>query len=534
MIDGEPTTTTDVEGKYQIDWTSETETPEYYLLANWNAAPNSNNPAQAIKLNFKNAAAQNINRVISAEGQGQLVALPQHSGAINSLTNIQFSRMLEMTELGLAENKISSLMSELSVLLAAVYKQDALNPYQVTAANSLSDDFLAADAFHRYLDEVIAGQVPELLALENILGISYSDLQLMLQDSGLSLEEFIALDPLAARIIISNAAIYLGYTDTPIDKRIMGEGDWDTVLGNLQSEAGFKHTFSLQSTVNLTSFSLLNKTQEKNLVGFVMNDQVSGFEIAVINDSSSENINKCWNKEVSNWLEHDEIPEGYEPPTPYADGNKYVTHYSGTTTPINFHLSKYFAADSEWDNVLSTTANALALSQLSWPDTLYRIKLEQTEDVICRRIDGNDESYVMPEYSSSDDISTTDIVMTFFSSDYPELTDIDEENSTFTIKDYQGELTASYQWNIITSPNDKDTIELVKIPLSDGTPAILESTYYLLENTSEDQLAVEVSFYPTTTEESLNAPLIVSYDEETYEFTDTLYQHLFGLMTTQP
>ncbi|PMG43570.1 hypothetical protein [Shewanella sp. 10N.286.52.B9] len=531
----EPITTTDVDGNYQVDWTSEEESPEYYLLADWIAAPNSNNPAQAIKLNFKNAIeVQNINRVISPDGQGQLIALPEHSGAINSLTNIQFSRMLEMTDLGLAESKINSLMSELSVLLAAVYKQDALNPYQVTVANSQSDDFLAADAFHRYLDEVIAGQVPELLALENILGISYSDLQLMLQESNLTLEEFIALDPLAARIIISNAAIYLGYTDTPIDKRIMGQVDWDIVLDNLLNESGFKHTFSLQSNVDFSSFSLLNKSLDKRLAGFVMNDQVSGFEFSFSSDSGNEITTKCWNNEVNTWLEPDEIPEGYERPTPYADGNQYVLHYSGTTTPINFHFSKYFTADNEWDNVLDTTASALTLNQLTWPETLYRVKMEQTEDVICRRTDGNDQSFAMPEYSSTDDISTTDIVMAFFSSEYPDLTDIDNENKTFTTKDYQGELTASYQWKIITSPNDKDMIEVVKVPLVVGAPAIMESTYYLLENTAEEQLAIEVSFYPATSEESLNAPLIVTYDEETYEFTDALYQHLLGLMSTQP
>lgn len=254
----EPSAMTDSEGAYQIDWQSEVETPEYYLLANWAAASStSNKKPQVMQLRFKGATQpKQLNTIINAAGFGSLVASSEYGGAINLLTNIKFNRKVEIQKSELEESQKTALLTEVDTLLARLFALQPSNLYQVTPANSVSDDFIITEALYNYVEQVLAGQIPALLALENVLDVSFDDLKALLEDSEFSLEEFIDSDPLAARILISNAAISLGYTESHIDHRIMGEHDWDILLGNIISETGFKNTFTLSSNVGMSSFSL--------------------------------------------------------------------------------------------------------------------------------------------------------------------------------------------------------------------------------------------------------------------------------------
>ena len=92
----EPTSTTDNDGRYQIDWNSEVETPNYYLVANWIDTTRSNvsqpkmlsRSFKTNKLNLAKVDGKHSNRTdIFNDGNAKLVALSDHQGAINALTH---------------------------------------------------------------------------------------------------------------------------------------------------------------------------------------------------------------------------------------------------------------------------------------------------------------------------------------------------------------------------------------------------------------------------------------------------------------
>ncbi|WP_144211114.1 hypothetical protein [Shewanella donghaensis] len=535
--DDEPTTTTDNDGNYQIDWNSAVETPEYYLMANWTtAASNARQPAKALSLNFKNPlAVTNTLGVIGADGVGQLTALSKNNGAINSLTSIQLNRTIEINNSDLPTQDATALLSELDVLLSRVYQLNIDELYQVDAANSVSDNFLISDALYLYVDQVVAGQVPSLLAVEKILGISFEDLKDMLNDSDFTIEEFIKENPIAARIIISNAAIALGFTENPLDREIMSQSDWDIVFNNIENELGFKNTYILSSSVGFTSFSLQDDSIKKMLTGFIVNDIVSAFEIdmSFVEDNLDDDM-ACWNSEAQGWITKIYEDSELENPEPFVNGNTYTTYYEGTTIPIEFHVEKFWADETDWQAIIERTPTALKLNSLTWPESLFKIQIAQKDDVICRQPDVSSSlTYDLPNSDSPQLITTTDIVSTFFSSDYPEYTNIDSEAQAFTIKDYDGEITAVYTWELLTSPSDQPMIEITSVNVDPSAPSLMNSDYYILEYIEDENVAVEVELYKATPLDAITAPLMVTYDDDTFEFTTPLYQHLLGL-TVQP
>lgn len=191
----------------------------------------------------------------------------------------------------------------------------------------------------------MAGQIPVLLALENVLGLSFSVLKTLLDDSEMTLEEFIASDPLAARIIISNAVIALGYTESPIDHRIMDVTDGDIVLDSLIQKRGFKNTFTMSSLINISLFSLQDKCQTKILRGSVVNDLVFGSELGL--NLSPDTPLYCWNTELEDWHTLILGTLDMKPYRRFSAEKKYTTYYEGTTVLIIFEVQKYLNTDEE-------------------------------------------------------------------------------------------------------------------------------------------------------------------------------------------
>ncbi|MGI2226068.1 hypothetical protein [Shewanella frigidimarina] len=525
----EPFTITDVDGNYQIDWKSEVETPDYYLVANWEAqTPSSNTPAEKLQLSTKRSATLPATDLISNTTINQITALAEHNGALNRLTTINLNRHQDFINSNKSASETTVLLAELNTLLSKIYKRDIDTLYQVSAANSLDNDFLITDALYRYLEQVLAGQIPALLALENVLGLSISDLKILLDDSEMTIEDFIASDPLAARIIISNAVIALGYTESPIDYRIMDVSDWDIVLDSLIQERGFKNTFTLSSLINISSFRLQNKFQTRQLFGSVMNDLVLGREFG-INLSPGKPL-FCWNTELKDWVNPDIGYIGYEATPSFITDNKYTTHYGGTTVPIIFEVQKYLQTDDEWGAVLASTPSALQLDKVSWPETVYRIRMAQTDNVICREI-YYEELYNFSEFHDVAEISTQDIIDSLIDYNEDDILTYSDTEQTITITDDMGNDVVAYHWQLLTSPSDQPMIELTSLYTSENAPGVVNDDYYLLEDSIGGKIAVSIQLHKATSLDSIAMPLIITYDENTYEFTDTLYQHLTDLIT---
>lgn len=530
----EPSAMTDSEGAYQIDWQSEVETPEYYLLANWVAASStSNKKPQVMQLRFKGATQpKQLNTIINAAGLGTLVASSEYGGAINLLTNIKFNRKVEIQKSELEESQKTALLTEVDTLLARLFALQPSNLYQVTPANSVSDDFIITEALYNYVEQVLAGQIPALLALENVLDVSFDDLKALLEDSEFSLEEFIDSDPLAARILISNAAISLGYTESHIDHRIMGEHDWDILLGNIISETGFKNTFTLSSNVGMSSFSLHNSADTKQLFGFLVDDVVTAFEMN-ITSNDYEWPTQCWNTTSESWMTEDQTSPDFTKPTPYFDGNTYVTYYDNTPVEIHFISQKLLKTDEEWDAIINSTPQALALNDISWPEVSYRMEMQLTENVMCREVD-NYDIINLPEYSQLEQINTADIVDLFFDFDDSQLVITNDVNNTISVEDGLGTPLEVYHWELLDSPNGMPMIEITTVPLEQANAGLIDHRNYLIEDFLDGKIATQFDLYKATIDESTQLPLMLTYDEDTYEFTDVLYQHLLGLISTQP
>ncbi|MDO6641008.1 hypothetical protein Q4557_13685 [Shewanella sp. 5_MG-2023] len=519
---GEPTSTTDTDGNYQIDWTSEVETPNYYLLANWTAASSATALANVDPLAItEQQPPLAINTVVNSQGEGQLLATSEHNGAINSATHTELTRILAMIKAQLSQQEVSTLTRELKSLLATLYQQDVDTVFNIDAATSISERILVVEAFLPYIERLISGQVTDILVNEKVLANTIEAVTTLWRNSNLSLDEFISLDSDAARTNINNSLIALGYVEAPIDSSLLSQADWAVIFNNIINESGFVNTFVVTPVINDDFvFTLLHEDTHKNLIGVYGNGVLFRFNPDTDEDGQAT---ECWNSTTQTWLSASEVPDNYTPPEPYVEGNNYHTYYEGTEVALTINFEKLLTEDTKWQTLLAASPSLLNLDDVEWPSAVYKMQMSLQADVMCRNQDGG-ESYELPESSSPQQLTTTNIAETFFESDYPDYTLIDEDEQTIAIHDGAGNISEEYQWTKSEAPNGADLISLEQKTVVSEQEMYTFTSHYLLDSNTLN----EVEIMSATPENVTDSGLSITF-ENSSSFTDRLLQHLTDL-----
>ncbi|WP_434939126.1 hypothetical protein ACRWQN_17410 [Shewanella sp. HL-SH8] len=511
----EPSSVTDVNGHYQIDWKSEVEIPEYYLLANWAAVTVASiKPAKVIRANFKHPQPiQAPASIIDENGQGMLIALPEHNGAINGLTNIKATRLATMKLQGLSTADIQTQSAELDGYLAFLYGQQLNTLYQLSAAQSISERVITVELLHAYLQQVIADQVDSILVIELLLANIYDQFEILIDTLNLTPQQFVQANPLDARFIINDELILLGLIQQPIDSQIVSFEEWEAVMENLKD---MTNVFTLNSIGDFHIFSMSKSQPKSTLVGIMDAGQFFGF---IREDSPNENERQqeCWNSQESIWVKPNSNPT--LPIAPDIQGNTLHLVYEGTNVPITITIEKYQTASEVWQSFLSASPSFLKLADIEWPSTIYRLYFSQADDVMCREAD----SYQVYEYADTFNpatFNTLGVIDTFYSYILPGDVLINDQENTYTFVD-SGE---TYGWKLLTSPNMLPLIE-VKQQLPENKQLNVLPSYYLYT----DGVFIEVELNEKFNYANTPSYLQLSFGDN-YAFGDNLFQTLHSLL----
>ncbi|MGI2193168.1 hypothetical protein V8687_22500 [Shewanella baltica] len=501
--EGEPSTTTDTDGKYQIDWKSETEKPNYYLLANWIETTQS--PAIKSKASYT-----------TANGNITIVSLQDHFGAINALTNLEYSRYQKMREANMTAEEIDVMRQTLRGLYAKAFNQLDGIIYNVPVDETIKTSFLENLLLHDHIMTLINTRVDAILAAIEVLVASQLVLQDLILGYGFGVEAYLQTNPPAVATKVDNALVSLGYMESPADEKAMTDADWNNVINNLMPKDGAAHSLSLKTAGNLTAIKLDYGVPNTSLIGFVVGKVVTLNEIPAEKNTTEE----CWNQSLLKWINTARNDQGYIPQEPIIEGNQIKSVYDGTSVQIQIKIDKYNSGAVDWQDLLSSTPAEIKLNQLSWPTLIYRIGSIQSEDVICRQ-----EEPVIFETDAEipGQISSTLLVKLFWSYAFPNDYTEDSPNK-FTIHDGGGD--AQYEWSITTGLGDAPLLTITEIVESPVLNEVLLPRYYLFG-------------YNTLTTVEVNKAYDTSVDKQyfnfTYEtgFSETVYKHIKSL-STQP
>lgn len=535
----DPQSSSETDGSYQIDWNSNTENPQYYLIANWTDTQTSTlaTPAplasqfKANALNLSNSNTddnntqhQRLNAVIG-NGIGQLFSLQDHSGAINALTHIEFQRYEMMLEQALSSSDILLKKQELALILDSLYPHSSSNVYQVSAEQSEAIEFVDTQRLHSHLTALIDDNLTAILGIDKLFSSSKAGLIALSEGSGLSLEDYLNSDPIDVRFLVNNTLIAQGYIDTPFDEKIMSEVDWQVLQTNIMNDDLTPNKFTL-APVHLNSFfSLDYGNPDLILLGFINDNQIN----ASISDSSGvqETPLECWNSQLEKWINGDRNDQGYQPIALAFNNNTLTTHYDGTAVPIHFSIEKHHRDSEQWQAIISATPAELKLDQLVWPEYIYRYHIEQTQDVMCR-VETDFLTWDMPIHNDPEQLTTADIARLFWPAFYPDEVVIDEENQRLSVELTLGNLN-TFEWSLQTSPNDLSVIHILEVDVPQELDAIILPDDYLIEG---DKI-IEIEINPANSFDDMNDYLLLTYDGEEESFTQRIYAHIISLLPSR-
>ncbi len=529
----EPSAIADAEGKYQIDWSSDVEMPVYDLIANWQQAAEASSKPALLKAAFRpdslNANASNTTAesastqaVISMEGVGKLVALQEHGGEINPMTHLEYQRVARMRAAGTTSLDIATQRTVLAALLLTIYERDG-NPYKLSAEQSLAPEFIDTYRLHRHLEALIGEQLSDVLAVDDIMSTIRDQLKTLVEESGMSTEDYLASDPMAVRFLVNNALIAEEYIETPIDAKIMSDADWQVINSHFLEDDQLHSNFTLAPATLRSLFTLTYGTPDLTFVGSIVEGKVNG---RVFDDrDGTDTPEECWNQELKHWVI--EGDKDYQPPKIKYENNTLQTVYSGTSVPITIEFTKYSGTGDEWQAILSTTPPALKLAELNWPSQVYRYRGKQADDVMCR-VRGEFATWPMPSHQDPELLTTADVARLFWPAFYPDDVVVDEENKTIKLN-ITGEVT-TYQWSLSTSPSDEPVLRLKQIDLPAAYAEFVSVDNYLIQG---DKL-IEVSIYEATDYSGkFGDYLSISFDGNEDNFNQRFYKHLEAIVKGQ-
>ncbi|WP_351123071.1 hypothetical protein [Shewanella sp. T24-MNA-CIBAN-0130] len=189
--------------------------------------------------------------------------------------------------------------------------------------------------------------------------------------------------------------------------------------------------------------------------------------------------------------------------------------------PITIDIDKITGANNSeyWQSVLNMSPEILKLDTLTWPDTLYRLNITQTADVMCRVVDDY-QTYELSSFVTEETFSTTMIAEILFDFYFPDNISIDEENQTIALLDDDGSIEQRFQMTKSNSPSDQLLIEVAEI-VEGSAQQYVYPDYFVLDN----QQLIEVELNKAMQTSTANN-VSVTFDNNT-GFTQTLYQHLY-------
>lgn len=533
----EPTSSTDNDGFYQIDWVSTTETPSFYLLASWTDTSNSN-PAQPKLLSsaFKaeklkqtastsstTASSSKVTAVIS-NGDAQLISMSGHGGAINALTHLEFQRYEQMLAQGLSADEIQALRIQLSIILDALYAPLTAQAYQVTAERSASDEFLDTYFSHQHITALIGDRLMATLAIDEVMAASKASITYLALQSNVTISDYLANDPIDVRFLVNDTLIAQGFIVTPFDDKIMSDTDWQVLQTSLLSDNIHPHGFTLAPTHLNNFYSLEFGDSEQTLSGFISNSLLTG---SVIDTGNAQTVaTACWNEQLEKWINPERDDQGYAPVVAQYTNNTVNTHYQGTAVAINIQIEKHLTNTETWGAILNAQPQQFKLSELQWPEYIYRYYIEQATDVICRT-ESNTNVWDMPEHNSAERLTTADIARLFWDDFYPQNVVIDEDNQQLSVEYTSGE-TSSFEWALSTSPTGQPLLSIVEINL----PVDLQGSAIFGEYLIEDTKLIEVELHQSSSFDDMNDYLLITYDGDTDNFSQRFLAHISSLLTT--
>ncbi|PWF63483.1 hypothetical protein CBX96_10125 [Shewanella sp. BC20] len=463
--EGEPSTTTGTDGKYQIDWKSETEKPNYYLLANWiDTAPSSARSALAMS-----SAAANTN---ATTGGMNIVALPDHAGHINALTNIEFSRYRKMIEADLTPQQVIEFRAKLKSLYATGFKQVEADLFSLSPEITLQPTFIDTLLLHDYLLNLTNERTVEILAAIEVLIAAFEAFENLILGYGFGTEAYLQTNPVAVTNKVESTLVSFGYMEAPVDDKAMNSTDWDTVFSSIFNPTGESHLLNIETVRNSHFIALSYGLDNDSLFGVVSGDAVVLFD----NGSGEPNRTECWNEPMKKWINASRNDQGYLLKEPVIEGNKIKTVHAGTEIPVEMNFHKYQNTAADWQDLLANLPSDLKLASLSWPSQIYRIDIKQSADVICRE---EDPVTYETGVETASELSSSLIVKLLWPYSYPE-SYIEDSPHKFTILDSFGQPEHQYEWDISTSPNGGKLLTITEIEADPITSKTIQAHYYLV------------------------------------------------------
>ena len=525
--ESEPSSTTDNDGFYQIDWQSDQEHPAYDLIATWIQPSQNLSKPSPLKAAFKSELTQQgidaNSPVISSSGEAKLMALQEHNGAINSLTNIEFQRITRMRQAGETPLDIAAERLILTALLHTIYDRGEANTYQLSAAQSVDVDFQDTYKLHQHIDALIGNQLTDYLAVDDVMSMSKEQLKQLVSDSGMETQAYLDSDPMDLRFVVNNALLAQGYIETPIDQKIMSAADWQVVTTNFLEDEQQPSKFNLAPAKINNVFTLDYGDPALSFTGSINDGKVWGQVIAT--DDATAQIEECWNTDMGKWINPDRDDQGYQPHAMKFINNNLQTVYSGTSVPVTVEFTKYLSDGNDWQAILSTTPAALQLSTLNWPTVVYRYTIEQAEDVMCR-VQDEFNVWPMPAHQDPLRLTTTDMARLFWPSFYPHDIEVDENTKRVSI-DITGE-KETYEWSLQTSPSGQSMIQIKQVDLPAKFAEFVLPEHYLIVGAD----IIEITLNEAMRFGAENDYLNIAYDGEEDGFNQRFYQHLSSLVTT--
>ncbi|MFB2643331.1 hypothetical protein ACE02D_13650 [Shewanella bicestrii] len=505
--EGEPSTTTGTDGKYQIDWKSETEKPNYYLLANWiDIAPSSARSALAMSSAAANTSA--------TTGGMNIVALPDHAGHINALTNIEFSRYRKMIEADLTPQQVIEFRAKLKSLYATGFKQVEADLFSLSPEITLQPTFLDTLLLHDYLLNLTNERTVEILAAIEVLIAAFEAFENLILGYGFGTEAYLQTNPVAITNKVESTLVSFGYMEAPVDGKAMNSTDWDTVFSSMLNQTDASHVLNIATVRNSHFVSLDYGTADQTLTGVFSGDAVMIFD----NTSGEEVPTECWNEPMKKWINASRNDQGYVLKEPVIEGNQLKTVYAGTEVPVEMNFHKYQNTAADWQDLLANLPSDLKLASLSWPSQIYRMDIKQTADVLCRE---EDPTTYETGVETASELSAGLIVELLWPFAYPE-SYVEDSTNKFTILDSFGQPESQHEWSISTSPNGGKLLTITEIVEDPIASQMVQPSYYLVTSNLLTEVELNTGFDTTDNKQLYR----FTYDQS---FSNTLHNHFKSL-----
>ncbi|NKF49348.1 hypothetical protein G3R49_01975 [Shewanella sp. WXL01] len=529
----EPTSVTDVEGKYQIDWTSEVEAPKYMLVASWaQAAPVSISPTK-LEINAAPTKPNAANKptfeaVVNNDGQAKLMARQAHQGEINYLTHLEVRRLLEMIAQDLPEAEVELLLSKLETILKGLLEEAEANPYLFTNEEYLQKKIVIIERLLGYLELVLADIAFEALKLEELLLHIHQQAKTLIEGSSLSIEDYLASDPLEFSFLINNSLTMLGHIENPFDDRIMSANDWQIVEANFFSDdEGLSNLITLNLTPSVVFVGVSDDTN-KQLLGTLSTD---GFNHHIFDyaqepgsEVGEEQIRECWNHTELSWEQIDGITPT-EPIAPYIYvDNSLTTQFMVSDAHMTFTFTKVDTQSDFWESIIAATPAPLALADISWPGVMYTFDAVQDKDVMCRIKDDYETYELSSAIDEIEQLSTSIVARSLFPNEDPLELQINEAEKTF----YHPLEGQTNRWTLLQGPNGTDIIEIDDASHLPGLEPYSLKEYYTVRLDGVPRQLEHIELHTTDFWANAYPQFVYTYDNSE-GFSQALFEHFKNL-----